>query len=144
MIKRLNLVTAFIIGLTLQAQNHIDALRYSQESLWGSARYVAMGGAFGALGSNGSTASFNPAGIATFTNGQFSGSFNLNQFDSDGFESTSGFNSPASFAKRNSASIPNLNYVSANILSPDESGDWDRVNFGIGFNKLDDYNTYTY
>ena len=144
MIKRLNLVTAFIIGLTLQAQNHIDALRYSQESLWGSARYVAMGGAFGALGSNGSTASFNPAGIATFTNGQFSGSFNLNQFDSDGFESTSGFNSPASFAKRNTASIPNLNYVSANILSPDESGDWDRVNFGIGFNKLDDYNKYTY
>ena len=144
MIKRLNLVTAFIIGLTLQAQNHIDALRYSQESLWGSARYVAMGGAFGALGSNGSTASFNPAGIATFTNGQFSGSFNLNQFDSDGFESASGFNSPASFAKRNTASIPNLNYVSANILSPDESGDWDRVNFGIGFNKLDDYNKYTY
>ena len=37
-------------GLTVQAQNHVDALRYSQESLWGSARYVSMGGAFGALG----------------------------------------------------------------------------------------------
>ena len=144
MLYRLSIVSALIFGLTAQAQNHIDALRYSQESLWGSARYVAMGGAFGSLGADGSTSSQNPAGIATFTNGQFSGSLNLNEFHSDGFQSESSFNSESSFAKKSSASIPNINYVSANILEPEMAGDWDRINFGIGYNKLADYNKSIY
>jgi len=144
MIYRLSLVFTLFFVLSAQAQNHIDALRYSQESLWGSARYVAMAGAFGALGSDGSTASHNPAGIATFTNSQFGGGLNLNKLDSDGFKSNSSFNSPNSFAKNNSVSIPNLNYISANILSPDMAGDWDRLNFGLGYNKLDDYNKSIY
>ncbi len=144
MLYKLSIVTALILGFTAQAQNHIDALRYSQESLWGSARYVSMGGAFGALGADGSTSSQNPAGIATFTNGQFSGSLNLSEFNSNGYNSESSFNSENSFAKKNTASIPNLNYISANILEPDIAGDWDRLNFGIGYNKLDDYNNHTY
>lgn len=141
MLYRLSIVSALIFGLTAQAQNHIDALRYSQESLFGSARYVAMGGAFGALGANGSTSSFNPAGIATFTTSQFSGSLNLNESIVDGFDSKSSFNSGSSLAKKSSVSIPNLNYVSANILTPEIAGDWDRINIGLGYNKLDDYNT---
>jgi len=141
MLYRLSIVSALIFGLTAQAQNHIDALRYSQESLFGSARYVAMGGAFGALGANGSTSSFNPAGIATFTTSQFSGSLNLNESIVDGFDSQSSFNSGSSLAKKSSVSIPNLNYVSANILTPEIAGDWDRINIGLGYNKLDDYNT---
>jgi hypothetical protein len=144
MFYRLSLVSALIFGLTAEAQNHIDALRYSQESLWGSARYVAMGGAFGSLGADGSTSSSNPAGIATFTNGQFSSSINLNEFKSDGHLSKSSFKNENSFAKKSSVSIPNLNYVSANIITPEITGDWDRVNFGIGYNKLDDYNKSVY
>ncbi|MEZ7924411.1 MAG: hypothetical protein QMC03_00855, partial [Flavobacteriales bacterium] len=136
MLYRLSIVSALIFGLTAQAQNHIDALRYSQESLFGSARYVAMGGAFGALGANGSTSSFNPAGIATFTTSQFSGSLNLNESIVDGFDSQSSFNSGSSLAKKSSVSIPNLNYVSANILTPEIAGDWDRINIGLGYNKL--------
>ena len=144
MLYRLSLVSALFFGFTIQAQNHIDALRYSQESLWGSARYVAMGGAFGALGANGNTSSSNPAGIATFTTGQFSGSFNLNELTANGFDSESTFSSDYSFAKKSSASIPNLNYISANIIDPEMAGDWDRINFGIGYNKLEDYNKSIY
>ena len=140
MLYRLSLISTLFLGLTIQAQNHIDALRFSQESLWGSARYVAMGGAFGSLGANGNTSSSNPAGIATFTNGQFSGSLNLNELSTDGFSSESTFNSGNSFAKKSSVSIPNINYISANILEPGIAGDWDRINFGIGYNKLADYN----
>ena len=50
MLYRLSILIALTFSLSTLAQNHIDALRYSQESLWGSARYVSMGGAFGALG----------------------------------------------------------------------------------------------
>ena len=144
MLYRLSLVGALIFGLTAQAQNHIDALRYSQESLWGSARYVAMGGAFGSLGADGSTSSQNPAGIATFTNGQFSGSINLSEQHTAGYLYESSFNTNSSFAKKSSTSIPNINYISANIIKPEIAGDWDRLNFGIGYNKLDDYNKSIY
>lgn len=48
------------------AQNEIDALRYSQVDVLGTARLSAMGGAFGALGGDMSSMSVNPAGIGVF------------------------------------------------------------------------------
>ena len=144
MLYRLSILIALSFSLSTLAQNHIDALRYSQESLWGSARYVSMGGAFGALGADGSSASSNPAGIATFTTGQFSASININEARTDGSESKSSFGQKQSFAKKNSATIPNLNYISANIFPPEIGADWDRLNFGIGYNKLADYNNRIY
>src|SRR5688572_11795726 len=48
------------------AQNESDVLRYSQLSFGGTARYMSMGGAFGALGADASTLSTNPAGIAMY------------------------------------------------------------------------------
>lgn len=56
-------ITAFV---SLIAQNEIDALRYSYLFHGGTARYNAMGGAFGALGADISVASTNPAGIGLF------------------------------------------------------------------------------
>lgn len=48
-------------------QNELDALRYSKADVVGTARYAAMGGAFGALGGDMASMSVNPAGIAVFT-----------------------------------------------------------------------------
>lgn len=117
------------------AQNHIDALRYSKESLWGSARFTAMGGAFGSLGANANSSSYNPAGIAIYTTNEFSGSF-----DFLSLESETQYYENSSYDSKGKVSIPNLNYISANVFSPDDVGDWSRFNFGIGYNKLDDYN----
>ena len=139
MLRYLSLATALIIGFSIQAQNHVDALRYSQESLWGSARYTAMGGAFGSLGANASSTSHNPAGIAIHTTNEFSGSLNF-----DELETKSTYYNISSLDKNSSISIPNLNYVSANILNPQDVGDWNRFNFGIGYNRLDDYNQDIY
>lgn len=50
----------------LNAQGLSDALRYSQESVFGTARYNAMSGAFGALGGDLSGVALNPAGSAIF------------------------------------------------------------------------------
>ncbi|MEO1010623.1 MAG: outer membrane protein transport protein [Bacteroidota bacterium] len=52
----------------LSAQNINDVLRYGGESLQGTARYQAMGGAFGALGGDLSGLNSNPAGSAVFNN----------------------------------------------------------------------------
>ncbi len=56
----------------LNAQNDIDILRYSQQSIIGSARYSSMAGAFGALGGDFSCLGTNPAGIAVFRKSDFS------------------------------------------------------------------------
>lgn len=63
----------FIAGIafnSMQSQEIIDAVRYSQENLTGTARFRAMGGAFGALGGDLSAINVNPAGSAIFSNNQ--------------------------------------------------------------------------
>lgn len=64
----------FIMGLVcmgLSAQNINDVLRYGGEDLQGTARFQAMGGAFGALGGDMSSLNINPAGSAVFNYSQF-------------------------------------------------------------------------
>jgi len=53
------------------AQNINEALRYGTENLQGTARFQAMGGAFGALGGDMSSLNINPAGSAIFNNSLF-------------------------------------------------------------------------
>ncbi|MBK7668088.1 MAG: hypothetical protein IPJ32_12590 [Sphingobacteriaceae bacterium] len=48
----------------------MDALRYSQTGVGGTARFISMGGAFGALGGNTSCLSYNPAGIGIYRKGE--------------------------------------------------------------------------
>lgn len=66
--KRVFTFIALSLCLIGSAQNINDVLRYSQEELQGTARYQAMGGAFGALGGNMSAIHINPAGSAVFNN----------------------------------------------------------------------------
>ena len=48
------------------AQSAIDGFRFSQPDMKGTARYMGMGGAFGALGGDLSAISTNPAGIGVY------------------------------------------------------------------------------
>ncbi|GAB3724578.1 OmpP1/FadL family transporter [Flavobacterium koreense] len=57
---------------SIQAQDINDALRYGQTDLNGTARFRAMGGAFGALGGDFSSLNVNPAGSVIFANNQVS------------------------------------------------------------------------
>lgn len=53
-----------------QAQEISEAIRYAQDNLNGTARFRAMGGAFGALGGDLSSLNVNPAGSVIFSNNQ--------------------------------------------------------------------------
>ncbi|HTA63544.1 MAG TPA: hypothetical protein VK835_13855 [Bacteroidia bacterium] len=70
MIKKLLALVAILVSSLSFAQNDIDAMRYSQTSSYGDARFMAMGGAFGSLGANVSCINFNPAGIAMYRKGE--------------------------------------------------------------------------
>jgi long-subunit fatty acid transport protein len=76
--KYLILIIAGLTFSALQAQETTpeDALRYAVENLTGSARFRAMGGAFGAIGGDLSAINQNPAGSIFFNNNfaTFSGS----------------------------------------------------------------------
>jgi len=132
-----SLVTALFIGLSLQAQNHIDALRFSQESLWGTARFVSMGGAFGALGGNASSASHNPAGIAVYSSGENSTTLSFINLETT-TDYYSGDNASL-ISRTGNIRLPNINRVSANIFAPEEAGDWNRFNFALGYNTLHNF-----
>ena len=48
------------------AQGEMDAYKFSQYDISGTARYMSMGGAFGALGGDISSISTNPAGLGIY------------------------------------------------------------------------------
>jgi hypothetical protein len=61
------LLLAFLSSFPGISQSDVDALRYSRTFLGGTARFISMGGAFGSLGADFSTASTNPAGLGLYT-----------------------------------------------------------------------------
>jgi long-subunit fatty acid transport protein len=69
--KTLLLISITLISFSVNAQEIVDAMRYSVDNLNGTARFRAMGGAFGALGGDLSSINVNPAGSAVFNNNQF-------------------------------------------------------------------------
>ena len=115
------------------SQNDIDALRYSQTGVGGSARFISMGGAFGALGGNVSCLSYNPAGIGIYRKGEINISPGLN------FSSVK-----ASYNGTDSREFrPSLVFNGFGI-----AGSWDsrndedvRHSFGISLNQLQNFNS---
>ena len=129
----LSIITILFFNNT-NAQNEIDALRYSTNNMIGSARYSAMGGAFGSLGGEFSSLSSNPAGLGMYQSSEFtfSPNFDLNN-------RTTYFNNKSS--EYNSAiSIGSLGLVSS---IPQKDPNWKRINFAIGWNQLAKYNNST-
>ncbi len=57
------------------SQGEIDAVKYSTKELNGTARSMAMGGSFGALGGDITGISTNPAGIGVYRSSEISGTF---------------------------------------------------------------------
>ncbi len=66
-ISSLCFVLFVVINNNVQAQTLEEIVRYSTEQLNGSARYQAMGGAFGALGGDLSSLTNNPAASSVFS-----------------------------------------------------------------------------
>ena len=61
------LASAFLLsGGAVFAQGEMDAYKFSQYDLSGTARYLGMGGAFGALGGDISAMGGNPAGLGIY------------------------------------------------------------------------------
>lgn len=121
--------------LSLTAQNEIDAMRYSWNSLGGTARAMSMGGAFSAAGADFSAARLNPAGLGLYRRGDF---MLTTRFDLA--------NSNLGYAGRNSTdlasgfSLSNLGYVYAGSLGDgNDAPGLKSFSFAAGYNQIDNY-----
>jgi len=134
--KQLPILFSILFGLQLQAQEPVDALRYSLMGHGGTARARAIGGAMTSLGGDISAAFINPAGLGLYKSGEFT------------------FTPSLAF---NNTKINYLNTESkANKISPDFSniglvlprpgswnGNWRNFTFGVGMNKTVNFGNST-
>ncbi|MCQ2084205.1 MAG: hypothetical protein MJY58_06920 [Bacteroidaceae bacterium] len=144
--KTYRLFTAFAVVLAVPsfAQTSFDASYLYRDELIGTARYVAMGGAMGALGSDASVISQNPAGIGTYHQSDFNATFSVMGSSSVtspklsvSYPATDGFYSYYS-SNRKSALSCNADMLSI-ILSGSE-GDDRYANFGFVYRRTSNSN----
>ncbi|MFZ4455902.1 MAG: hypothetical protein ACOYOT_06745 [Bacteroidales bacterium] len=131
--KKIILTTAVfgMVFCSLFAQSEIDALKYSKTDINGTARYMSMGGAFGALGSDISTLANNPAGIGVYRTSEFAVTANISNVATAGV-----WNKTSVEANNMKFNFNNFGYIGA--FKPDLEG-LVSFNIGIGFNRLKDY-----
>jgi long-subunit fatty acid transport protein len=115
---------------TAIAQTDQDLFLFSQNNLTGNARFTAMGGAFGALGANFGVASTNPAGLGFYTRHEVSMSLAVGVWNSE-----TKYKDKTRSAFEYSFQIPDAHYV----FSTHDA----RFQFGVGVNRLNDFNTRT-
>ena len=133
--KRHFLILSMGLLCTLQSysQNDIDAMRYSQLTFGGTARFNSMAGSMGALGGDISTLSFNPAGIGIFRKSELSIS------PSVFFQGTSStYRDVNSSDSRVNFNLGNIGLVATFKLRDTMSG-WQSLNFGFGYNRTNNF-----
>lgn len=128
------LIAALCSSFSLFAQNEVDALRYSRLIYDGTARYNSMGGAFSSLGGDFSVLNTNPAGLGVFRSSELSFTPSFVQIHND---TKYAGNSENDF--NYNFNIGNLSYVGTALLD-DETTALKSLNFGIGYNRLKNFN----
>lgn len=129
--KKLNLLFIGVLSMSyISAQDISDAVRYSLDEVQGTARFRAMGGAFGALGGDLSAISINPAGAAIFNRSNASFSISNLNMDND----VSYFNSFSS----SSDSRFDLNQLGTVFIfnNTTENSPWRKLALSINYDKL--------
>ncbi|KAA6336369.1 hypothetical protein EZS27_015468 [termite gut metagenome] len=126
----------FLTGITLNAQTLYDANRLMESNLNGTARFVGMGGAMGALGGDISTIGTNPAGIGIYRSNEAMFSFG---FVNTGSLST--FNNATTDTDNLHNSFDNIGFVLSNKIG--NLTPLKYVNFGFNYRKLKSFNKNT-
>lgn len=118
----------FAFAITGFAQGEMNAFNFSYNDLTGTARSVAMGGAFGALGGDASGVAINPAGIGVYKNSELVTTLNFTNT-----ETSSKFLGGTTDDNKFKFSFDNLAFVGVVPLFSDEVP---LINFGFAYNKL--------
>lgn len=132
--KKLSLlISTFALAITsafAQTQTAYDALIASSDELSGTARFVAVGGAMGALGGDATTMFYNPAGIGIYKSSELTVSANTywdNTSLSNNNSTSNGHNTTVNFDLQHVAYVGTWNFEeNKNLLN---------FNLGIAYNQ---------
>ena len=116
-----------------QSQEIIDAVRYAQDNLSGTARFRAMGGAFGALGGDLSSININPAGSAVFSNNQIA--VTLSSFNTKNNSNYFGTNTSIS---ENSFDLNQIGGVFV-FKNQNSNNNWKKISFSINYENTNNF-----
>lgn len=145
MIARLLMVCLLIAAVanSLYAQNESDALRHSMTAPTGTARSLAMGGAFSAAGADISSATLNPAGLALYRRSEFviTPSFKLVNSNASYLDGTgSGSNQNLGVANWGIVFHNPVYYDNGRNLVQPEKGLMS-FTFAFGYNQIENYHS---
>lgn len=136
--KYLFLILSGLAFNSAQSQEITSGLRFAQDNTTGTARYRAMGGAFGALGGDLSSLNTNPAGSAVFINNQLT--FSLSNFD---INNKSNYFEERTSEKDNSFDLNQAGAVFVfNNHSPNNN--WTKIALAINYEKTNNLNNSVY
>jgi len=132
----ITLFLATVVPILAINQNAVDALRYSQLQIGGSARFMAMGGAFGALGADFTVASTNPGGLGLYKSSDFTFTPSVHTG-----KATSLYNGFTGEDSRTNFALGNAGYVyTARLSSRSSASGFRHFQFAMGINRLNDIN----
>lgn len=127
-----------ILSAKAQETTIFDAMRYAHEDLNGTARFRAMGGAFGALGGDLSAIGINPAGSAVFANNQVG--ITLTSFNRT--------NDARYFGSSTSDVDYSLDLNQAGgvyvLVNEDQSSDWKKITVALNYDNVNNFDNTTF
>lgn len=134
--RRYITILALFLAVTAAAQDQAQAFRYSQSYPVGTARFTAMGGAFGAVGGDFSAVAQNPAGLGLYRGSEFT--FTPNYYMEN---STAKYLGNSSRDYADNLSIGNLGLVTSYASNRDQGivG----MSFAFGYNALRNFHSTT-
>lgn len=129
------LAAMLLMSTSAIGQGLVDALRYSDYRIQGTARSAAMGNAFGALGGDFTSASINPAGLGVYRSDEFviTPSFSNTSVDADYLNKTTN-------ESKYNVELSNVGYVATFDDSQNLGGSLVGLSFGVGYNRLNNFN----
>lgn len=133
-------VFSLFLSFSIQAQNETDVLRYSQFDYGSTARSMGVGGSLSALGADFSVLSSNPAGLAWYRKPDFVITPGFSSVSSEALltnDKSGGF-----FEERKTPFY--LSSFGVVFASQPRSNSWKTFNFGLGFNRLANFNRRTF
>lgn len=115
----------------MSAQNATDAYQFAQPDLKGTARFMSMGGAFGALGGDMTCLSYNPGGIGVYRNNDIGFTLDLDAQQSKG---------TSQGVSRTQSNTPFYLNNAGVIFTVRNQGALRNVNLGFTYNKTSSFN----
>lgn len=134
----------FLIALSslglVYGQSLQDAVRLSGSNFYSSARSSGVGGAFGSMGADFGSISYNPAATGAYWKSEFSMGFSFNNIKTDAELDADGSEIYSELAKRK-LKFDQLGYV---INTQPIGSEWKSASFAFGMNRIANFNQRMY